>query len=420
MRITIQPSKLKGTLQVVSSKSLSHRYIIAAGLASGTSIIKNVLDSDDLTATKNALSSLGVTFDDNQVIGKELKVIQNEIDCNESGSTLRFMIPISMLLREEIRFTGKGRLPQRPLDVYFDIFKQKHLHYKLENSDSNLPLTVKGPIKPGFYQMRGDVSSQFLTGMLFALPLLKKDSVIEMTTPIESKGYVDLTLDVLKMFGIHVLSVDQYFYIKGNQSYIPKEVTVEGDFSQAAFWMVAGLIGDEITLKSLNPISKQGDSKIVDIIKDMHGEIEYIDKERIYKIEPSKTYGVTIDLSQIPDLGPILMVLAGLSEGYTKFIGCNRLRMKESDRLDAMYQVLSKLGVKMEINGDEAVIHGQNSFNGDIELDTFGDHRIAMAIAIAAIRADGPITIDHAEVVSKSYPNFFEIYKKLGGQIHES
>ena len=420
MKMTIQPTKLKGTLQVVSSKSLSHRYIIAAGLAKGTSVIKNVLDSDDLTATKNALSALGVTFDQNKVIGNELKLNHHEIDCNESGSTLRFMIPIAMLLREEVRFLGQGRLPLRPLDVYFDIFKQKHLYYKLDSETSNLPLTVKGPIKPGFYQMRGDVSSQFLTGMLFTLPLLKKDSVIEMTTPIESKGYIDLTLDVLKMFGIHILSVDQYFYIKGGQSYIPREVTVEGDFSQAAFWMVAGLIGDEMILKSLNPISKQGDSKIIDIIKDMHGEIEYIDKERIYRIEPSTTYGVTIDLSQIPDLGPILMVLAGLSEGDTKFVGCNRLRMKESDRLDAMYQVLTRLGVHMEINGDEAIIHGQKSFKGNVELDSFGDHRIAMAIAIATIRADGPITINHAEVVSKSYPNFFEIYKELGGQINES
>jgi len=420
MKITIQPTKLKGTLQVVSSKSLSHRYIIAAGLAKGTSTIKNALDSDDLTATKNALSALGVTFNNNQVTGGDLKVIHNVIDCNESGSTLRFMIPIAMLLREEVRFTGHGRLPLRPLDVYFDIFNQKHLYYKKDSEESNLPLTVKGPIKPGFYQMRGDVSSQFLTGTLFALPLLKKDSVIEMTTPIESKGYVDLTLDVLKMFGIHILSVDQYFYIKGGQSYIPKEVTVEGDFSQAAFWMVAGLIGDEIILKSLNPISKQGDAKIADIIKEMNGDIEYIDRDRIYKIEPSQTYGITIDLSQIPDLGPILMVLAGLSEGTTKFIGCNRLRMKESDRLDAMYQVLTKLGVHMEINGDEAIIQGVNSFKGDLELDTFSDHRIAMAIAIAAIRADGPITINHAEVVSKSYPNFFEIYKELGGQINES
>ncbi|MDO9628531.1 MAG: 3-phosphoshikimate 1-carboxyvinyltransferase [Acholeplasmataceae bacterium] len=420
MKITINPTKLKGMLQVVSSKSLSHRYIIAAGLANGTSIIKNALESDDLTATRNALQSLGVAFDQNKVIGSELKVVQNIIDCMESGSTLRFMIPISMLLRDEITFIGQGRLPLRPLDVYFDIFNQKHLFYKKENDEFNLPLTVRGPLKPGFYQMRGDVSSQFLTGMLFALPLLRKDSVIEMTTPIESKGYVDLTLDVLKTFGIHILSVDQYFYIKGNQSYIPKEATVEGDFSQAAFWMVAGLIGDEITLKSLNPISKQGDAKIIDIIKEMHGDIEYNDRERFYKIEPSETYGTMIDLSQIPDLGPILMVLASLSKGSTKFVGCSRLRMKESDRLDVMYQVLTKLGVHMEIDGDEAVIHGQESFIGNLELDSFGDHRIAMAIAVAAIRADGPITINHAEVVSKSYPNFFEIYKELGGQINES
>src|SRR3989339_82221 len=168
MKITIQPTKLKGTLQVVSSKSLSHRYVIAAGLAKGTSTIKNALDSDDLTATKNALSALGVTFNNNQVTGGELKVIHNEIDCNESGSTLRFMIPIAMLLREEIKFMGHGRLPLRPLDVYFDIFNQKHLYYKKESEESNLPLTVKGPIKPGFYQMRGESAYQFFIVMHFA------------------------------------------------------------------------------------------------------------------------------------------------------------------------------------------------------------------------------------------------------------
>lgn len=419
MNITITPKSLSGRLSVISSKSLSHRYVIASGLAVGTSEIENVLESEDLTATKNALSALGVKFDGNRIIGGELKAIQDHIDAHESGSTLRFMIPIAMLQKEKITFTGSGRLPKRTLDVYFDIFKEKEMFFNQLSTDY-LPLEVKGPLKPGYYQMRGDVSSQFITGLLFALPLLKKDSVIEITSQMESKGYVELTLDILKRFGIHILSVDKYYYIKGSQKYIPQKGTVEGDYSQAAFWMVAGLIGNEIELLSLNPVSKQGDYKIVDLIKEAGGKIEYNNLDRVFKVYPGDTHGITIDLSQIPDLGPILMVLAALSKGTTKFINASRLRIKESDRLEAMFQTLTKFGVEIKILGDDVIIKGQQSLKGNQEFDSFDDHRIAMAIAIAAIRADGPVTIINASVVKKSYPNFFEIYQSLGGIIHES
>lgn len=419
MNMTIIPGKLSGKISVISSKSLSHRYIIAAGLADGTSEIDNVLDSEDLTATREALAALGVKFEKNKVIGGVVKAQRQVIDAHESGSTLRFMIPIAMLQKEKIMFTGSGRLPKRTLDVYFDVFKQKNMPF-WQMSDDFLPLEVQGLLKPGHYSIRGDVSSQFLTGLLFALPLLKRDSVIEITTPLESSGYVELTLDVLKRFGIHILSAGNYFYIKGSQKYQPQKAMVEGDYSQAAFWMVAGLIGSEIELLSLNPVSKQGDYKIVDIIREMNGQITYSDLNRIWKISPSDTYGITIDLSQIPDLGPILMVLASLSSGTTTFIHAGRLRIKESNRLEAMYQTLVKFGVSVEIDGDTVKIIGQKTLKGNQEFDSYDDHRITMAIAIAAIRADGPITIVNPMCVKKSYPNFFEVYQKLGGMFHES
>ncbi|MBU1094140.1 MAG: 3-phosphoshikimate 1-carboxyvinyltransferase [Firmicutes bacterium] len=419
MNIKITPKPLTGKVSVVSSKSLSHRYIIASGLAHGTSVINNVLDSDDLVATKGALSALGTQFEGDKVIGNDLILSQSTIDCKESGSTLRFMIPILLLQKEKVTFTGSGRLPLRSLDVYFDLFKQKNIHYT-RPEDAYLPLEVKGPLRAGYYPMRGDVSSQFLTGLLFALPLLNKDSVIEITTPLESRGYINLTLDTLRLFGIHILEVDQYFYIKGGQKYLPIEATVEADYSQAAFWMVAGIIGGKIELSNLDPLTKQGDYKIVDIIKSMVGSIEYDDASRIYSIEPSETFGITIDLSQIPDLGPILMVLASLSKNTTIFTNASRLRIKESDRLDAMYQTLLKFGVDVEMKADSMVVKGTKILKGNQTFDTFGDHRIAMAIAIAAIRADGPVTILNADVVSKSYPKFFEVYQSLGGDIHES
>ena len=419
MNIKITPKPLTGKIDVISSKSLSHRYVIAAGLAKGTSTIKNVLSSDDLVATKNALSNFGVICENDQITGGEIKLKHPTFDCIESGSTLRFMIPISLLQSEKVTFIGQGKLPDRPLDVYLSMFKQKNIKYKFL-SKRQLPLEIKGPLKAGYYQMLGDISSQFFTGLLFALPLLKKDSVIEHITPLESEGYIHLTLDVLKKFGIQVVYTKPYFYIKGNQAYQTGHYEVEGDFSQAAFWMIAGLIGNKIELCSLNPYSLQGDHKIVEIIHQMNGYIHYDRESMSYIVKPSITHGVTIDLTHIPDLGPVLMVLAALSKETTIFKQVSRLRIKESDRLDAMYQTLTKFGVEMTINGDEATIKGRDFLIGNQSFDSFGDHRIAMAIAIAAIRAHGDVEIKGAEVIKKSYPTFYEAYKKLGGVIHES
>lgn len=419
MKVTINPKPLSGTVSVVSSKSLSHRYLIAAALANGTSVIDNVLVSEDIDATRKALESFGVQFSGNQVIGGKWVYDHQEIDCHESGSTLRFMIPLALLQNERVTFIGKGRLPERTLDVYFNLMDHKQLHYQ-RLGEHNLPLEVQGPLRGGYYFLRGDISSQFITGFLFALPLLNKDSVIEVLTPLESKGYVNLTLDVLKHFGIHILEADQFYYIRGGQSYQPQNITVEADYSQAAFWMVAATIGKKINLLNLNPISKQGDAKILDIIKAMEGQIEYDEMDKAYKVTPSQTYGVTIDLSQIPDLGPILMVLAALSERETTFLNASRLRIKESDRLDAMVQTLTKFGVNVSVIEDTVTITGQKTLKGNQTFDAFNDHRIAMAIAIAAIRADGPVTILQAESVNKSYPDFFKVYQSLGGDIHES
>ena len=419
MNITIEPRKLKGQVKVISSKSLSHRYVIASGLAHGESQIGNVLDSDDLNHTKKALSCFGVQFKDQMIYGSKLNYQGEMIDCGESGSTLRFMIPIAMLQDKEVVFTGRGKLPERPLDVYKDLFKDSDVTFK-HLGNKQLPLVVKGPLRGGVYHLRGDVSSQFITGLLFALPLIKEDSMIILDTPLASKDYVELTLDVMKAFGVDVKKIKNGFEIKGNQTYHPLNTTVEGDFSQAAFFIVAGLIGDEITLSGLNPSSKQGDRKMIDIARQMGGKILYDEKEKVYHVSPSLTKGITIDLHDIPDLGPILMVLAALSSGVTQFKGVSRLRIKESDRLDAMYQALLKLGVTMTIKDDEAWIEGVRSFKGNITLDGASDHRIIMALAIASIRAEGKITITTAESISKSYPTFFEIFNRLGGYARES
>jgi 3-phosphoshikimate 1-carboxyvinyltransferase len=415
MNVTIEPKKLTGSIHVISSKSLSHRYVIASALAQGVSKIHHVLDSFDLHATKEALTHFGALFKGDDITGCDFSYDGKDICCKESGSTLRFMIPIAMLQEKEVRFTGQGRLPDRPLDIYKKVFGDRMSF----ESDQSLPCLVKGPLIGKDYQLKGDVSSQFITGLLFALPKAKEDSTITWTTPLASRGYIDLTLDVLNQFGIHIKETEKQFIIKGNQHYQPIEATVEGDFSQAAFWIAAGLLGEVISLYNLNPSSKQGDAEILSIVKKMGGDIFYDKNHHRFTINPSHLKGSTIDLNNIPDLGPILMVLAAFAEGITHFTHISRLRIKESDRVEAMYQALTKCGIKMEVKGDEAWITGQDEIEGHVILDGFNDHRIVMACAMLSIKAKNPITITHAEAIHKSYPTFFEEFQSLGGIIHE-
>ncbi len=409
----IYPVKLTGEVFIPSSKSLSHRYVIAAALAEGKSIVRNVLDSDDLLATKKALMSFGAKINNEEIVGSKIKVIDDVIDCNESGSTFRFLVPIAMLLDQALTFIGKGKLGDRPIDVYDEIFKTKYTF--MHPINASLPLMVKGPLKANTYQLRGNVSSQFLTGLLFALPLVNGDSKITLTTELESSGYVDLTLDVLKRFGIKIEHQDNQYLIPGNQQYQVVDLTVEGDYSSAAFYIVAGTIGSKILIKGLNRNSLQGDRKIIDVLKKMNGLLDFTDEGLM--VNPAKTKGTTIDLKDIPDLGPILMLLASRSKGVSTFKNVSRLRIKESDRLQAMIDNLSSLGVKLELEEDELKVYGQETLYPTKTLKSYGDHRIAMTLAVASIISSKPLVIDDISVVSKSYPNFFNDFIKLGGKI---
>ncbi len=419
MNVLIRNKPLFGTVDVISSKSVSHRSLIAAALAVGTSEINGLLDALDLDATKHALESLGARFEARFVTGQAMRQVNKIIDCNESGSTLRMMIPVAMLLDQVFVFTGRNRLTKRPLDVYRDAFKPFGYHFETLSKET-LPLSVKGPLKAGRYVLRGDVSSQFVSGLLFALPLLEGDSIIELTTPLESKGYVDLTISTLRRFGVEVREEGQMYLIEGKQRYQPQTLKVEGDYSQAAFFFVAGTIGQEICLTNLDPESIQGDRAIVRIINEMGGDIQYDQKATAFVVKPRRTRGITIDLKDIPDLGPALMVLAALSEGTTVFINTERLRLKESDRVQAMADVLNAFGVQVEMDGDTLRITGVNALQGHVTIDSANDHRIVMAAAMAAIRANGPVMINGAEAIRKSYPTFFDDYQTLGGDFDAS
>ncbi len=417
-KIIIKPKLLKGNIVVPSSKSLGHRGIIAAALSRGISRVYNIQLSKDIEATMELMKELGAVVnieDQNLYIdGRKMFSYEKKLDlrCRESGSTLRFLIPLALTKDGDYIFHGEGKLISRPLEPYYEIFEEKGIKYSRE--EDGLPLKVSGKLTSGTYRVRGDISSQFITGLLFSLPILEGNSRIQITTKLESKGYIDLTLDILKDFGIEIENYNyKEFNIRGAQKYNSRNYYVEGDYSQGAFFLVAGALGSSIVCSGLNKDSLQGDKVILDILEAMGCNVEE-SKEGI-KVKPSKTKGIEIDASNCPDLVPILTVLASLSEGETKIVNAKRLRIKECDRLHAITKELNKLGANIIELEDSLIISGVNELKGG-EVDSHNDHRVVMALAIAATRARGNVIINNPSAVEKSYPNFFKDYFKLGGE----
>lgn len=417
MKVIITPNKLQGTVKIPPSKSLLHRAIMASSLAQGKSVITNVSYSKDIEATIKAMASFGAkinTFEDRiEIEGCYPKRINDVIDANESGSTLRFIIPLALLEDKPVTFVGHGKLPKRPLDPYFDIFRRAGIKY--EKGEDNLPLKIEGKLKASMYLIQGDVSSQFITGLLFTLPLLEGKSELYITTEMESTSYVDLTLDILKKYGIEVENNHYHnFDVIGKQSYKAHDYEVEGDYSQAAFFLVANMLGADIKVDGLKKDSKQGDKKILEDIKAFNGEIIY--DNNLVSCKTDQIYANQISFSNSPDLGPILSVLAALAKGRTEFIHAERLRLKECDRISCVVEELTKLGANVTETDDGMIFEGVNSFKGGV-VDSHNDHRLAMAFAMASLKCEGEITILNAECVAKSYPDFFKVFESLGGKV---
>lgn len=418
--VVINPGVLEGEVKVPPSKSICHRAAISAGLSRGKSIINNVILSQDIDATCEAVKSLGAVVEKKEgfleIEGIErLNTGDKSIDCCESGTTLRFFIPIAAASGGSTTFYGRGRLVERPLDPYYEIFNSQGIDYRTRGG--KLPLTVNGRLRPGDYRVAGSISSQFISGLLFALPLLDGVSSISIIDELESKPYVDLTIDVLRHFSIEVVNNEyREFIIEGNQKYKPMDYTVEGDYSQAAFWLAAGVLGSEISCRGLGTESLQGDKVIQDIIKAMGGEIVQ-GKDKLTAV-PSKMKGIEIDAAQCPDLVPVLAVLAALSEGVTRIVNAERLRIKESDRLAALAGELARLDADIQETRDGLLIKGREFLRGGT-VDSRNDHRIAMALAVASIRCKEPVIIKGADCVRKSYPSFWEDFRSLGGKINE-
>ncbi|MDE6189360.1 MAG: 3-phosphoshikimate 1-carboxyvinyltransferase [Clostridia bacterium] len=406
--MSISPCKLQGEVKAPSSKSVAHRAIICASLANGKSVVSNVSFSDDIIATIECMKALGAKIErsgDKLVIEGSSKRINKDLtfDCNESGSTLRFMIPIALALNSgKNEFIGRGKLGTRPLDVYEKICREQGIAYENNSDGGLLKLRVKGQLKSGKFNVDGGVSSQFITGLAFALPLLEGYSEISIEGELQSVGYLDLTVATLKDFAIKIKYKDQKGYvIQGRQEYKACDYEVEGDWSQAAFFEVANYLGDEIEIKGLRADSKQGDKVIVDFIK------------RLKDAKEEDT--LVFDCGNCPDIVPELALACALRKGKSEIVNVSRLRIKECDRLSATGDELKTLGADIKEENDNIYIVGVDKLNGGA-VSTHGDHRMAMTLAIAATRTTGNVELDNYTCVSKSYPNFFDVFRALKGK----
>ena len=420
MKVTVYPSVPSACdFTLPSSKSQTHRALIASALADGVSRLAKITRSEDIDATMDVLKALGACFeiDQDSVIvrgsGRKRDSSIKEIFCHESGSTLRFTIPLFALDETETVFTGKGRLMKRPMDVYAGIFEERNLKWVQTES----AITLKGPLTPSDYHVKGNISSQFISGLLFALPLLGGDSSVIVEPPMESASYIALTMDMLKKAGIEIEQNGLTFEIRGNQKYHPLNLTIQGDDSQAAFIAsLAALTSSSVSVHRMAHDSLHSDHVIVELMKQSGVSVSETNDGYLFAGN-GKPKALEADLSDCPDLGPMLFGLAAALQGKSIFTGTQRLRLKESDRIEAMKEELHKLGCEVNVQEGTVEIEGLETIRGGVTLNGRNDHRIVMALSILACAAEQPVVIEGAEAVRKSWPSFFEDLKNLGIRI---
>ena len=420
-RITRAPEG--GMISAIASKSQAHRLVIAGALSDAENRIITGTASADIEATRACMERIREAVK----TPKESREPYIKLPAGESGSTLRFLVPLASALGISSDFIMEGRLPERPMGP---LLEQLSLHGIRSSRPDHGTLRIEGELYGGIFELPGNLSSQYVTGLLMALPLIPDNSEIKIIGELQSRPYVDITLDVLRRSGIDVIEDDGNFYIPGNQKYSLKgEVTAEGDWSNAAFWLAAGAIGNkgqEITVRGIDPGSVQGDKAVLDILKEMGADIACEESAEIgksIKVRGSSLKGTVIDARNIPDLVPAIAVLAAAAEGKTVITNAERLRLKESDRIESISHVLNDLGADVITRPDGLEITGGRPLKGG-KTDSHNDHRIAMmAACLRALSPEGPdgdIVIEGAQAVGKSYPGFFEDYEKLGGKTEEA
>lgn len=391
----LENSKLCGSVAVPPSKSAAHRALICSFLAGGGTV-NPIIDSKDMKATLGVLNAL--------------RNGEKTLDCIESGSTLRFAIPLAAALGKSVTFVGSGRLPERPLGEYLELLPK---HGVSCESGGGLPLAISGKLESGVYEIRGDVSSQYITGLLLSLPILDGDSEIRLITKLESKPYVDMTVKVLADYGVDIKEMENGYIIRGNQEFKTLDYTVEGDWSQAAFFMSAAAVGGDVTITGLDMNSTQGDKAVVDVMRRFGADITVA--ENSVRCRKGDLCGIEIDCTDIPDMVPAIAVTAAFAKGKTVIKGAERLHYKECDRIEAVASNLEKMGAGVTVMQDGMIITPPDELRG-AELLGYNDHRIVMAFSVAALFANGKTIITDAESINKSYPVFFEDYNRLGGK----
>ncbi len=400
MIVKINKGRAVGTAAAPPSKSMAHRLLICSALAQGKSVVENFGESADILATVNCLRALGAEI---KILGNKAEVTGFNpknildcptLDCNESGSTVRFLLPLAMLCGKEISFTGTEKLLSRPLGVFADLCREKGIDF----CQTPQKVTVCGQITSGEFTVAGNISSQFISGLLFLLPLLQGDSTINIVGGIESRSYINLTISALAEFGVTAVWQGDKIFVKGNQSYKPHQTAVEGDYSGAAFFAGLNALGAQIDILGLNPQSLQGD--------------------RVYQkyFKLLKAENQELDLADCPDLAPILFSVASALNGGT-FVGTKRLKIKESDRAEAMRQELEKFGARLDIFENKVVVHKAPLHAPNTTLCGHNDHRIVMSLAVLCTLTGGEI--EGAEAVAKSFPSFFEKLADLGIEVEK-
>ena len=411
MNVKVSPCALKGNIRAISSKSDAHRLLILSALSGSPVFLELNVFSKDILATADCLCALGADIKrtDKGFHVTPIKNVPAEalLNCMESGSTLRFMLPVAAALGVKARFTGEGRLPSRPIGELKKVMEQHGVRF----SSDKLPLTVEGKLTPGEYAIPGNISSQYLTGLMLALPLVG-ESTVKLTAKLESVGYVDMTVSALKKFGAEVTKCGEEFKIPYTGYKSPEKLCVEGDWSNSAFFLVAGALAGGITVTGLDTHSSQADKAVVDILLKMGADVSV--KGNAVRVCPAPLSGCDIDVSNIPDLLPVLAVAASYAKGQTRFTNAARLRIKESDRLFSTASMINSLGGNAVEYPDSLTVEG--SFLKGGVTDSFNDHRIVMSAAIAAMKCENDVVIKCAEAVNKSYPAFFEDIISLGGK----
>ncbi len=405
-----EPKTLFGTVAAIPAKAEAHRALIAAALADKPTLVKNLSHlSNDIRATLEALCALGASFEtlDDGILLRPISDVPQTatVDCGESGSTLRFLVPVISALvhgKSTVHVTGGGRLPERPME---DLLRVLRAHGAVIDGD-RVPLSITGELTSGIYELPGNVSSQYVTGLMFALPLLRGDSEIRLTTPLESTGYVNITKKTLSSFDVQAEGV-----VKGGQIYhSPGEITVGGDWSNAAMWLAAGALFGPVKVTGLDMDSAQGDKAIVDVLQQFGASV--VVQNDTVTVSGGTLKGIEVDVRNIPDLLPVLSIVAAAAEGETRFVNAGRLRLKESDRLASVAALLKALGGNVKEGPDWLAVTGGSRLKGGV-CDVANDHRLVMAAVLASMISEKPVEFDGFQAINKSYPSFMEDYRKL-------